>query len=138
MAAAAAAAGPCEPATVQAMYFLDSETSPLHAHRYRTPPGRRPAATFRSPGTSIKRPQAPAKHLSRAKHQKIEVPLNQSFQKAIEALTDQVRYDEEYTKEIRRILDRLVINYKDLKSEEVRGNKWHAESTSAFWPSRVA
>ena len=129
MAAAAAAAGLREPA-IQAMYLSDSETSPLLAHRYRTPPGRRPEATFRSPGRNVKRPEATAKYFSRAKHRKIDVPLDQSNQKAIEALTAQVRYDEEFMKEIGKIVDHLVINYKELKSEQVRGNKWHAENSS--------
>ena len=58
------------------------------------------------------------------------MPLDQSNQKAIEALTAQVRYDEEFMKEIGKIVDHLVINYKELKSEQVRGNKWHAENSS--------
>ena len=130
MSAAAAAAGPHEPATVQAMYLSDSETSPLLGHRYRTPPGKRPTSKFQSPGRYLKRTEATAQPLNRAKHRKIDVPLDQSNQKAIEALTTQVRYDEEFMKEIGRILDHLVINYVELKNEQVRGNKWHAENTS--------
>ena len=85
---------------------------------------------MRSPGRNVKRPEATAKYFSRAKHRKMDVPLDQSNRKAIEALTAQVKFGEEFTKEIGKILDHFVNNYKELKSEQVRGNKWHADSTS--------
>ena len=80
MSAAAAAAGPHEPATVQAMYLSDSENSPLIQHRYRTLPGKRPAAKHQSPGRNHKRADAT---ISGAKHREVDVPLDQSNQKAI-------------------------------------------------------
>ena len=58
----------------------------------------------RSPGRQRKRVEA-----SRAKHRKVEVLFEQSHHKAIEALTKQVRVDEEYMKDLGRIVDNLVL-----------------------------
>ena len=129
--AAAAAAGPHEPAEsvqIQAMYLSDSEEftdSPLLTQRFRTPPRKRPAALFRSRDGAVRSPGRQRKRVeaSRAKHRKVEVPLEQSHQKAIEALTKQVRVDEEYMKDLGRIVDNLVLSCD-------RSNKWHAENTS--------
>ena len=129
--AAAAAAGlhePAESVQIQAMYLSDSEEfadSPLLTQRFRTPPRKRPAALFRSRDGAVRSPGRQRKRVeaSRAKHRKVEVPLEQSHQKAIEALTKQVRVDEEYMKDLGRIVDNLVLGQR-------RSDKWHTENTS--------
>ena len=137
------------PDRVQLMFFSDSEISPIFpagskgfssplrdardAHRYKrsldkTSPDARPAR--RAGGNEAGRSRSPKGPDPPSPLRRVEIPLDQTEKKAIEALTEQIRHDEAYMTQMATFIEGMAKTIVELEDKCMRWNKWNSDTAT--------